>query len=77
MNNEKRIIESLKICANDEIRDCDKCICNNFVFDKCQDVLMKRAIKLIEEKNEKIKSLEKTLAETTDMARELLYHMGG
>jgi hypothetical protein len=77
MNNEKRIIESLKICTNDEIRDCDKCICNNFVFDKCQDVLMKRAIELIAEKNKEIKLLKITLEETSELAKELLYHIGG
>ena len=77
MNNEKRIIESLRICANDEIRDCDKCICNNFVFDKCQDVLMKRAIELIAEKNKEIKLLKITLEETSELAKELLYHIGG
>ena len=77
MNNEKRVIDSLKICANDEIRDCDKCICNNFVFDKCQDVLMKRAIELIAEKNKEIKLLKITLEETSELAKELLYHIGG
>ena len=35
------------------------------------------AINLIEELDKKNKALETTLAETTDLARELLYHIGG
>ena len=71
-----KIVKSIKACSLQD-KKCDECVCNSWIKEICQEMLFKQALAIIETLTEENNSLKSQLAETTDLARQLLYHIGG
>ena len=48
MENKEKLKRSIKACSTKD-KKCDECICNSWLRDTCQEVLLVRTLKLIEQ----------------------------
>lgn len=73
MLNKTKVIESLKACAGSE-KNCEKCICNDWLFDTCQSVLLKKALMVIDAYECEIKELKECV---NDSIKDIQNIIGG